>query len=549
MTKMMLAGTAIAIAMTMVHGGAAAQEQLQPQIGIAQGPMRGAARNERGVLAFKGIPYAAPPIGPLRWRAPQPAPASSAVIDATRFGARCLSAWTNDPAPGPPRSEDCLTLNVWTAAGRAAEKRPVMVWIHGGGFQFGSSAEPSSDGSRLAEKGVVVVSVNYRVGVFGFMAHPELDREGPSGNYGLQDQIAALRWVKTNIAAFGGDPDNITVFGESAGAHAIGLLLASPLARGLVHKAIGQSGAFWDSEHGSLATRDEARRRGVALAAALGARSLTDLRGVPTDRLNAAGSWDFTKDPGTTAFSPSVDGYVVPEAPAARYAAGKQLRVPLLAGWNSVEDLPFRARALPHSSASVFRDAAAEQFGRDRLAEFLTHYPAASDKQAKLSAEALVGDLVISQQVWEWLRLHVASGRAPVYGYRFSYSSPYVPVASHAVDPPFVFGTLTPQRIVGSTTPPGETDRMLSDQMMSYWVNFATRGDPNGPGLPRWPVFGTNSEVLEIGSTLAARIPAEAARLRFLSSYRRSGALPARWRTLPKAGLALGAHSRPSSYP
>ncbi|WP_375428958.1 carboxylesterase/lipase family protein [uncultured Sphingomonas sp.] len=532
-----------------MHGAAAAQTQLGQIVMVAQGTMRASVPDERGVLAFKGIPYAAAPVGPLRWRAPQPTPASSADIDATRFGARCLSAWTNDPAPGPPRSEDCLKLNVWTAAGRTAEKRPVMVWIHGGGFQFGSSAEPSSDGSRLAEKGVVVVSINYRVGVFGFMAHPDLDREGPSGNYGLQDQIAALRWVKLNVAAFGGDPANVTVFGESAGAHAIGLLLASPLAKGLIHKAIGQSGAFWDSEHGSLATRDEARRRGVALAATLRARSLTDLREVPADRLNAAADWDFTKDPGTTAFSPSIDGYVVPQAPASRYAAGKQLRVPLMAGWNSAEDLPFRARALPHSSASVFREAAAEQFGRDRLADFFAHYPAASDQQAKSSANALVGDLVISQQVWEWLSLHKASGRAPVYGYRFSYTSPYVPVASHAVDPPFVFGTLTPQRIVGSTTPPGEADRALSDQMMSYWVNFATHGDPNGPGLPRWPVFGTNSEVLEIGSALAIKIPAEAARLRFLSSYRRYGALPTRWRTLPKAGPALSTQSRSSSYP
>ncbi len=238
------------------------QPDLGSDVQLDSGVVRGLPRDERGVLAFKGIPYAAAPVGDLRWRAPQPVPAWSGVRDATRYGYRALSALTGDQVPGPPHNEDCLTLNLWTAARGSDERRPVMVWIHGGGFQFGSSASPVTDGTGLAALGAVVVSFNYRLGVLGFLGHPELDREGPSGNYGLQDQIAVLRWVQTNTAAFGGDPGNVTVFGESAGAHAIGILLASPLTKGLIHKAIGQSGAFWDSSNGPLSTFDETRARG-----------------------------------------------------------------------------------------------------------------------------------------------------------------------------------------------------------------------------------------------------------------------------------------------
>jgi para-nitrobenzyl esterase len=317
----------------------------------------------RGVLAFKGIPYAAAPAGDLRWRAPQPAAAWSGVRDATQFGARCWSTWDADMSPGPPRSEDCLSVNVWTAARSATEQRPVMVWIHGGGFQFGSSAERVADGSRLARRGVVVVSMNYRVGVLGFFAHPELDHEGPSGNYGLQDQFAALRWVQANVAYFGGDPSNVTVFGESAGAHALGILMASPLAAGLMHKAIGQSGAFWDSEFGALASFDEARARGAAFAERLGATSIAELRTLPPEALTAAAPWNFGTNPTVTAFSPNVDCYVVPEVPAARYVRGEQLHIPLLAGWNAAEFFPFRGFALPHTTAAEFRAAASLSAG------------------------------------------------------------------------------------------------------------------------------------------------------------------------------------------
>jgi len=516
---------------TMAMSGVQAPStDLGPEVHVEAGVVRGVPRDDRGVLAFKGIPYAAPPVGDRRWRAPQPPLPWAGVRDTTQFGARCWSAWDSDPTPWPPQREDCLSLNIWTAAHRSGERRPVMVWIHGGGFEFGAAADPSTDGARLAQRGVVLVNCNYRVGVLGFLAHPELDREGPSGNYGLQDQLAALRWVKANIARFGGDPNNVTVFGESAGAHAIGILMASPLARGLFHKAIGESGAFWDSEHGSLSTFDEAHARGVAFATGMGTPSLAALRALPADQLNAAATWNFTKDPGTTAFSPHIDRYVVPEAPAARYLRGEQLPIPLLAGWNAVEQWPFRARALPHQTAQDFRHAAARLFGADRLTEVLTLYPAENDAQAKESAEALIGDLTISEQTWEWLELQRRTGRASVYGYTFTYTSPYVPIASHLVDVPFVFGTLTPQVLVGGTAPPADADRALSDTIISYWVNFATRGDPNAVGLPHWPPYENPGVVQDLGTTVAPQPTAQAARFRFLASYRTDGAFPASWR-------------------
>jgi para-nitrobenzyl esterase len=502
-----------------------------PDIRLESGLVRGNAGTERGVLSFKGIPYAAAPVGRLRWRAPEPPQPWSGVRDAMHYGTRCFSAWTGDVAPGPPRSEDSLSINVWTGAERAGERRPVMVWIHGGGFQFGSSAIPMTDGTELAARGVVVVTFNYRVGVFGFLAHPELDAEGPSGNYGLLDQIAALRWVQANITRFGGDSDNVTVFGESAGSHAIGILVASPPATGLIHKAIGQSGAFWDSSHGSLSTFDEARARGTAFAARIGATSIAALRSMPADEINAAAPWDFDSEPSLTAFSPSIDRYVVPDVPAKRYLRGEQLRIPLLAGWNAVESWPFEDLALPHATAHEFRAAAERMFGAERLAEFLARYPAASDEQATASAYELIGDLIISAQTWEWLELQRRTG-APVFGYTFTYASPYVPIASHVVEIPFVFGTLTPQFIVKGAMPPSDADRALARTMMAYWVNFAAHGDPNGSGLPTWPRYGDDGIVQDLGQTVGPKANRWEPRFRFLASFRTDGVLPAGWRSV-----------------
>jgi para-nitrobenzyl esterase len=512
-----------------MHGMATSQAaELGRLVRTRSGPVRGLQRDAHGVLAFKGIPYAAPPLGRLRWRAPQvPAPWQG-VRHALVFGAGCLSSLENDHRPGP-RNEDCLYLNVWTAAKEADEKRPVMVWLHGGGFQFGAASNPATDGRLLAAKGVVVVSFNYRLGVFGFLAHPELDAEAPSGNYGLQDQLAALRWVQANIAAFGGDPGNVTLFGESAGAMAVGILMASPLARGLFHKAIGESGAFWDGRRGPLQGFAEARARGLALAHRLGDASIATLRAMPADRLNAAAPWSFARDHVTQAFSPSIDHHVVPDVPARAFLRGEQTHIPLLAGWNGAEEVPFMSQSLPAPSAQAFRAAAAAIFGEARLADVLKLYPADTDAQARASAAALTGDMVIGEQCWQWLRLHRRT-QAPVYGYHFNYTSPYTPIASHVTEIPFVFGTLTPQGVIGSTTRPGESDRALSQTMMSYWVNFATRGDPNGPGLPRWPAYDESDVVLILGTTIQARLNPQADRFALLGSFRENGVLPMRWR-------------------
>jgi para-nitrobenzyl esterase len=512
-----------------MHGIMTSKAELGREVRTQAGRVRGTSRDASGVLAFKGIPYAAPPLGPLRWRSPQPPARWAGVRDALVFGAGCLSSLENDHRPGP-RHEDCLYLNVWTAARHADEKHPVMVWIHGGGFQFGSSANPATDGGALAANGVVVVSFNYRLGIFGFLAHPDLDAEAPSGNYGLQDQLAALRWVRTHIADFGGDPDNITLFGESAGAMAAGILMASPLAHGLFHKAIGQSGAFWDGRHGPLQSFDEARARGVAFARRQGDGSIAALRDLSADRLNAAAPWSFKTSPVVGAFSPSIDHHVVPDVPARRFLRGEQMRMPLLAGWNAAEEFPFMAQALPHLSADAFLAAADAMFGRERMVDFRKLYPAATDAEAMISAAALTGDIVIGEQCWQWLRLHRRTQHVPVYGYLFSYTSPYTPIASHVTEIPFVFGTLTPQQVIGSTTPPAEEDRALARTMMDYWVNFAAHGDPNGPGLPPWPHYDESDVVQIIGTTIEARPNLQGERFRFLDGFRQDGVLPVRWR-------------------
>ena len=450
--------------------------------------------------------------------------------DTRQLGNRCLSALEKDPVPGPLRSEDCLTLNIWTASKKISDKQPVMVWLHGGGFQFGSGGDPTIDGTKLAQKGVVLVTLNYRLGVLGFMAHPELDSEGASGNYGLQDQIAALRWVKDNISSFGGNPDNVTLFGESAGAMSIGLLMVSPPAKGLFHKAIGQSGAFWDGKYGPLESFEESRIRGAAYMKRMGAKSISDLRAMPADALNDAALWNFDRNPIVTAFSPNVDHYVVPEFPAAAFSQGKQMKIPLLAGWQEAEYYPFKAFSLPHTNAKEFRDAAERMFGKERLTEFLTLYPASTDEQANTSADNLTSDFTISEQTWQWLELQRKSGQ-PVYGYEFTYTSPYAPIASHITDVPFVFGNLTPQHVIGSKVAASAPDYAFSDLLMNYWTNFAKKSDPNGSGLPHWPNYNEKGLIQILGKATGPKDISQLERFRFIASFRVNGVFPMRWRT------------------
>lgn len=503
---------------------------LDKNINLSDGAIRGSDRDADGVLAFKGIPFAAPPVGPLRWKPPTPPTPWAHVLDATQFGSTCWSFLLGLPT-STPESEDCLTLNIWTTAVRSIEKRSVMIWIHGGGFQCGSSAAPRYDGSELAKKGVVCVSFNYRLGALGFLALPELDDEGyPSGNFGLQDQIAAVRWVQNNIAAFGGDPNNITLFGESAGGHAIGLLMSSPLAKGLFHKAILQSGAFWDTENGSLPTVEEARQQGLLLVKKLGANSVSALRSLPAKTIAEAAQWNPLTDPRVTAFAPNIDGYVLPCVPAKAFLEGRQMKIPIIAGWNSVEEYFFKAAALPHSSPAEFKSAGSLLFG-SRTEEFLSFYPADTNELATTSSDLLIGDLRISQQTWEAADLHSRHGESPAYVYYLTYTSPYSPVAAHGADLAFVFGTLARNEIVDSAPPAGDKDRLFSDQVMAYWINFANNSDPNDPNasLPLWPAYsGGGADVQELGQTIAP-VNFTRARFEFLQSLRADGVLPTNW--------------------
>jgi para-nitrobenzyl esterase len=436
-----------------------------------------------------------------------------------------------------PQSEDCLTANIWTGANKSTELRPVMVFIYGGGFEFGSSNQPTYDGTKFAEDGVVLVSFNYRLGNFGFLALPQLDSEGSnSGDFGLQDQIFALRWVRRNIAAFGGDPGNILLFGESAGAHSVGLLMSSPLAQGSFNKAIMESGAWWDSEHGSITTFDQARQIGTAWTTRVGATSVAALRALSAQTIVNSSPYNPATDPVVTAFAPSIDRFVLQSAPGTVFKAGNQAHVPLLAGWNGAEELLFLPRALPHNSAAEFKANLPLLFGSKTQQALDTSdlYPANTDAQANASATALIGDLVIREQTWEAADTQVTTGGgSAVFVYYFTYTSAYSPVPAHTAELPFVFGTLTNNPLIGSTTPPTTADKAFSKQVMSYWVNFAKSSNPNGAGLTTWPTYtgAGSADILGLGNTIAP-VDYDLSRFQFIEGFRSGGVLPTSWRSI-----------------
>ena len=510
---------------------------LTATVATANGNLLGNDRDASGVLSFKGIAYAAAPVADLRWRAPQAAPSFSGAKDAKSYGNRC---WAFVPgvaaAVVPGVSEDCLFLNVWTGAQTLDEKRPVMVWLHGGGFLFGTSGDPRWEGQNLAKKGVIVVSINYRLGVFGFLGHPDLSAESAgqgSGMYGLRDQVAALQWVKANIAAFGGDPANITVFGESAGAHAIGMLSTSPLAKGTFNKAIAQSGAFLESEFGPLPTKAAAEAKGSAFGAGLGASSLAALRAVPALQVAQA----VSLNPAVPPFSPSIDGSVLPENPYLRYQKGLQNDVPLLVGQNLQEGaIVFENRALAYAAgvqpapatvnAAAFTTAATKVFGAANMAQFAQYYPATNDAEAKNSSITLIGDLIIGAQTWAWAGLQKATGKSPVYSYLFKQVSSYNPIPIHVSEVAYVFQTLPPKTTPVAVTA-GPQDVATAETMAFYWTNFAKTGNPNSAGLPNWPEYlGARGQVMGLSATGAS---AEAEpftdRFTFLNSFRAAGVL------------------------
>jgi para-nitrobenzyl esterase len=519
-----LRGAAFVAAITIAIQGTSSAQQVKTAAGL----VKGVTSADGAFRIFKSIPYAAPPVGEFRWQAPRPASAWQGVRDATEFGPRCLQGQIFSDIVFKDLSEDCLTLNVWTPAKSAFDRLPVMVWIHGGGFQAGAGAEPRHDGEAFARKNVVLVTVNYRLGVFGFLAHPELTRESgrnASGNYGMLDQVAALRWVRDNIAAFGGNPVNVTIFGESAGSFAVSALMASPLAQGLFHKAIGESGAFFGSRSATLGPKSlaDSEQQGMKLAASLGVESLAALRQKSGDDVLKAAMrvrpW----------FAPNIDGYFLTEDVQSTFAAGKQAHVPLLAGWNADESRGGVVLGKQKPTVESFTSDTRKRFGAAADA-VLKAYPAGSDGEALESAAALASDTFIGYSTWKWIEMHKKTGQAPLYRYSFDRKIPVAPGhtvngvpatardigARHAGEIEYVFGALD---LALPKVPWEASDRKLSDAMTTYWSNFARTGDPNGPGLPRWSRYDESGRVLHLDETIQERPASHRARYDALDAY------------------------------
>ena len=452
------------------------------------------------VIAYRGIPYAAPPIGPRRWRPPDPPARWSDVRNATEFGPVCPQAPLNTSPPPALMSEDCLTLNVWTPARAAGDRLPVMVWIHGGGFFGGSGSAPSYDGEALARHGVVLVTLNYRVGALGFLAHPSLSRESAhrvSGNYGLLDQIAALRWVRTNIAAFGGDPANVTLFGGSAGAYSICVLTVSPLAKGLFRRAILESLPLFfrpvrvltKNRNGLLS----AEREGQAVAPDIAA-----LRGLDAQQIVTRLAPSPTLSTGTH-FYPIVDGWVLPEDPASLVGTTRQARVPLLMGFNADEGRFFANNA--PKSLTGFHDFVRAKFPPALIDRILAMYPANTDAEAPSALTLFFGDYELLASTV--LTARAASRTNEVRLYQLSRVSPLARRtwggAAHTSEIPYVFGHIATQ----SGNFDGQ-DEAVSKAMVGAWVNFAKTGSPNNHDLPAWPVYAAPTyPYLEYGDVIA----------------------------------------------
>lgn len=491
---------AMAGAGVMWSAEASAQSDRATRVPTARtvaGVVRGALL-ETGITRFAGIPFAAPPVRERRWKPPQPVARWVGVRAADRFGPQCMQArdfadmvFRNDGT-----SEDCLYLNVWTPATTPPTRMPVLVYFYGGGFTAGDGSEPRYDGENVARRGVVVVTMSYRLGIFGSFSHPELSAESTpraSGNYGLMDQAAALRWVQANIASFGGDPARVTIAGESAGSFSVSALMASPMSKALIAGAIGESGAFFGATLSALPLA-RSEENGVNFAKAVGATSLAQLRALSSHELLAAASRR-----GVPRFGPNVDGVFFPEAPPAIYAAGRQARVPLLAGWNSEES----------SGRSVVANPTPENLAvsLNRIfgtlgAEALTVYGGTTTLEVARAATDLASDQFIGFGTWKWLEEHGRSGQ-PVYRYFYSRARPPVVTpspnananastnpwaaipggAAHSAEIEYAMGNLARNTVFAWT----DDDRAVSATMMTYFVNFVKSGNPNGAGVPEWP--------------------------------------------------------------
>jgi para-nitrobenzyl esterase len=546
----------IAIVAAVAVGTTQLRAMIPEQVKIDSGLVAGTASGQPTVRVFKGIPFAAPPVGENRWKAPQPVAKWDGVRKADAFGAPCAAgpagggrgggrgaapgaAAPGAPAPGaaapaapaapprePARAEDCLYLNVWTSANNPNDRRPVMMWIYGGGFTGGSGGLAWYDGENLASKGPVIVTMNYRLGSLGFFAHPELAKESghnASGNYGMMDAIAALQWIKRNISAFGGDPNNVTIAGESAGAMMVGALVGSPLSKGLYHRAIAQSGGYMGLTMGRMTPGETAQANGVKTMDALGVKTIAELRAKPLNELT-----------GLSAGGLIVDGYVIPEDLSLTFMNGKQNAVDVLTGSNKDEanfGLCFGSVGRgggPGPTVETFKANATRRFGEAADA-YVKLYNVTTDADAQPAAHSACGDEIN----WNMRQWAVAQAKAGKKAYTYFFTriptlngGPSPQGATHTAEISYAFNNPKGQ----ATQTWNDVDIKLADQMSSYWVNFITKGDPNGNGLPKWPEYKdlTSGRVMVLGDTPQVESATPTAKLSFYqAAYQRLIKTPA----------------------
>ena len=505
---------------------AAVRQPAVDRVTTTAGPIEGAAAVD-GVRSFKGIPFAAPPVGPLRWKAPQPVQTWKEVRAATAFGNQCMQrrVFSDMVFRAAGMSEDCLYLNVWTPAKGATERLPVLVYFYGGGFIAGDGSEPRYDGAALARRGLVTLTVNYRLNVFGFLAHPELTKESPhraSGNYGLLDQVAALQWVRDNIGAFGGDPRKVTIAGESAGSISVSALMASPLSRGLIAGAVGESGAAIPPTWTPMPLA-QAETAGLAFTEPLTAGALSDLRKIPADRLLEA----TARPTAAGRFPIVIDGYFLSKSLPESFAAGEQAQVPLLAGWNSQESGSAAVLGRGNQPTAENYTRAVREIFKDAADEALRHYPGNTAEQVQQSATDLAGDRFIGFSTWKWITLHGRGGKPPVYRYFYTRPRPAMRAgkgtagpaagAAHSAEIEYALGNLGTNDVYAWTA----DDYKVSETLQGYIVNIVKTGNPNGPGLPRWPAANAGSapQVLRIDVETKADADRYRERYQFLDRF------------------------------
>ena len=508
--------------------------QAAVHVRVKNGTLGGIASAATGVRSYKGVPYAAPPTGDRRWKAPQPVSNWTGVQPATTFGPRCMQQplFSDMVFRSNGMSEDCLYLNVWTPVTSTTRRLPVLVYFYGGGYAAGDGSEPRYDGESMARKGIVALTVNYRLGVFGFLAHPELTKESPhhaSGNYELLDQIAALQWVHDNIAAFGGDPARVTIAGESAGSISVNAIMASPLSRGLLAGAIGESGAMINPTLPPVPLA-EAEETGAKFAQSTGAASLAALRAMAAETLLTSG--------GTVGKFPStIDGYALPRAPVAIFEAGEQANVPLLLGSNSAEGEAWHVLGQDPPTQDSYRVALTRLFG-DRADQALSLYPGATTTEIYASARELASDRFIAYSTWKWFDTHSRTSSAPTFYYFYAHPRPAGPSsgrgatapppalppppagASHSAEIEYAMGNLDGTTAYAWT----DDDRKVSATFSAYFANFIKTGNPNGPGLPPWPAAKSGATVQRMRIGVESHVESDARRARYLfldSIYRK----------------------------